>query len=291
MCNRKFLFSSAPRLRMCLPALLCIFYSTALADRIVVSNDEWPTTNVGFGSTPAGSAQFAINVAKWLTNGSGSGDFLVYSDDFALAPNQATTLASTLGAAGYVLTSYTSVGGFTFDLPTLLGFSGVFLGCSPVPNNAVLTSYVNAGGSVLLEGGTGCGGPAVEAANWNGFLNSFGLQFESTYNGIAGNIAISNPFGHPVLNGVTALYQNNGNSISYFGANPNAKIIESLGDQGLYAVYDLPSVSGVPEPRTLWLLATIVALMAGVRHLALASPSPRRAAPDGTTRSTSVPTA
>ena len=62
-------------------------------------------------------------------------------------------------------------------------------------------------------------------------------------------VPIQNSFGHPVLNGVASLFQDNGNSISYHGSNPEAKIIESLGNQGLYAVYE-----GTPEPGTLALL-------------------------------------
>ena len=51
-------------------------------------------------------------------------------------------------------------------------------------NNAVLIDYVNAGGNVYLAGGTGAGGAAAEAAQWNTFLNYFGLGFEPSYNGI-----------------------------------------------------------------------------------------------------------
>ena len=59
------------------------------------------------------------------------------------------------------------------------------------------------------------------------------------------------------MSGVAALNQNNGNSISLFGANPNAQIIaSSASGQGLYAVYDDTQSSPVPEPTSLLLLAT-----------------------------------
>lgn len=240
-----------------------LFFSTvvprmAIAGRIVVTNDEWQTTNTGFAETPAGSRQLALNVAQWFSGSSNSGNFLVYSTNFSLDTAQATSLNTTLTGAGYSWTSYTSIPGFAFDLPTLLGFNGVFLALSPPANNSVLIDYVNAGGNVYVAAGTGVGGPASEAAAWNSFLRSFGLQLDgSGYNGIGaagigGVVPIQNPFGHPVLNGVSSLYQNNGNSISYFGSNPEAKIIESLGNQGLYAVYD--GVTANPEPGTLALL-------------------------------------
>jgi hypothetical protein len=227
----------------------------AIAGKIVVTNDEWQTTNYGFAQTAAGSSRFALNVAQWFSGSPNSGNFLVDSTNFSLDPLQATALKATMGGVGYSWTSSSSIPGFAFDVPTLLGFNGVFLALPSPVNNAVLTAYVNAGGNVYIAAGTGYGGPAAEAEGWNSFLNSFGLQFDgSAYNGITTIVPIQNPFGHPVLNGVQSLFQNNGNSISYHGSNPEAKIIESLGNQGLYAVYDGVETVANPEPGTLALL-------------------------------------
>src|SRR5437867_11714888 len=91
-------------------ATVCCMASTG---KIVLANDEWQTTNVGFGQTPAGSTRFALNVAQWFAGSPTGGRFLVYSTNFSLDPAQGTTLKSTIEAAGHTWTSYTSIPGFT----------------------------------------------------------------------------------------------------------------------------------------------------------------------------------
>jgi len=218
----------------------------ALAGTIVVNNDEWTLSDTGFASTPAGSTSFTLNLASFF---GGPGSFLIYSDNFGL--NQ-SAFQSTMTGAGNTLTNYSG----TPTLATLQSYDAVFLGLPPiVPDLSVLVNYVNGGGNVYLAGGTGLGGAAAEASAWNPFLNAFGLQFAPVYNGISGNVPIVS--GHALMSGVAALNQNNGNSISLFGANPNAQIIaSSASGQGLYAVYDDAQSSPVPEPTSLLLLAT-----------------------------------
>ena len=223
--------------------------NVAFADKIVLANDEWQTSNFGFSQSPAGAANFVLNVANFFTGG-GSGSFLVVSDNFSLDTDNATSFAATLTGAGHTLVDSEDVAGFTFNLATLQSYDGVFFALPPDVDQNILVSYVNGGGNVYINGGTGVGGAASEAADWNTFLNTFGLNFASSYNGIAGNIPIASA--HPVLAGVPSLYQNNGNSIALFGANPNAQIIASTQGQGLYAVYD----ASVPEPASVVLLVT-----------------------------------
>lgn len=245
-----------------LAACVSAWAQPALAGRIVVANDEWTLSQTGFANTPVGSAQFALNVGSFFTGG-GPGSFLIVSDNFGLDVDDAVALGATMTLAGHAWVDSEDVPGFTLDLPTLQNYDGVFFALPPAVDQSVLTNYVNAGGNVFIEGGTGVGGSASEAANWNTFLNAFGLNFASSYNGIAGNIAIASS--HAVMAGVPSLYQNNGNTISLFGANPNAQIIASFNGQGLYAVYD--DVAAVPEPASLLLLTTGAAgLLAGRRR-------------------------
>ena len=254
------------RLTRALAVLSCLLLgcvNSAFADKIVLANDEWQTANAGFSNTPAGSEQFALNVAKFFTGDSGT--FLIVSDNFSLDEDEATSLRAIMTGAGYGWVDSENLPGFTLDLATLLSYDGVFFALPPSVSQTVLVDYVNAGGNVYINGGTGIGGSVSEAAAWNTFLNTFGLNFSSTYNGIGGNVAIASS--SPVLAGVSALYQNNGNSISLVGGNPYAEIIAtSSGGQGLYAVYDRPVA--VAEPSSLLLLAVGIGALVPKRRRA-----------------------
>jgi len=224
----------------------------AHAGKIVVSHDEWTVSNTGFSLAPD-AAVFVENVASWFTGG-GSGSFLGYSVNFSL--NQ-SSLAATLSGAGHSYLASTAV---TFDLPTLMAYDGVFLAGSPYPDPSVLIAYVNAGGNVLLLGGTGDGGSAAEEANWDPFLNAFNLDYSSPYNGVNGVLPITSP--HPIFSGVSSLYQNNGNSVSEINpADPLTDILEFSGNHGLYGVY--ASAPIVPESSTV-VGGALVTLLAGL---------------------------
>ena len=59
---------------------------------------------------------------------------------------------------------------------------------------------------------TAASGPVTEANAWNQVLATAGLAFQTSYNGIGGNVAPVCP--HPLLAGVSTLYFNNGNTVS-----------------------------------------------------------------------------
>jgi hypothetical protein len=191
--------------------------------KLVVNNDEWTLSDAGFGNAPD-AALFAQNVANWFTGGA-PGDFLAYSNNFGLAGN---SLALAMTSAGHNWTQSTA-GPFT--LPGLLSYDAVFLTADTGVDLMVLTAYVQAGGSVYLCAGTS--NPAAERANYDPFLQTFGLQFETAYNGLIGNQAISSP--HPIFALVSDLYQNNG--LSVLGS-AGQILVTSGGGEGLYATND-----------------------------------------------------
>lgn len=224
--------------------------ANAYGGRIVVNHDEWSTSNSGFANAGGSNAlTFSQNLAAFLNIGGGAGNILIYSANFGLTESN---FLNALTGAGHSVT-VDNTGSTPFTLASLSAFDAIFLaGNAFSKSDAVLTSYVNSGGSVYIEAGTGLGGAAAEAALWNGFLGGFGLTLAPSYNGCCGNDAVTGT--HPILAGVSQLYHNNGNTVSLAGGNPNAQIIEfGSGGQGLIGVYD--DINAVPEPST-WLLLT-----------------------------------
>jgi hypothetical protein len=136
-----------------------------------------------------------------------------------------------------------------FDLPTLQGYDGVFLGWAPDENdvphdNEVLVRYLNAGGNVYVFG---AGNNDEDANHWNGFLNQFGLSFKTFGNEIDGDIPINSA--HPIFVGVDHLFQMHGTSIlDLQPSDPRNQVLVTYNGEGLYAVYD------VPEPSVLVML-------------------------------------
>ena len=224
------------------------------AGKLVVNNDEWDLSNIGYSSTGGSggsTATFALNIADYFTGG-GPGNFLVYSDNFGLVQSD---LSNTMTGAGHTWTVNNSL---TFTAANLAAYDGVFLaGFEGGYSTTEAAAYINAGGNIYIAAGTSDGLDQVTEANfWNPLLFQFGLQLAPVYNNIGGNIAINSA--HPLLSGVSQLYQNNGNSVSPFGANPNASIILSTATsaQGLIGVSSSGDPQEVPEPGTYALLAS-----------------------------------
>jgi hypothetical protein len=250
--------------------MLLAFMASASAGRIVVNHDEWTISDSGRGIAGAASFDaFVGNLASYMNIDGGACSYLVYSSSFGLT---GSSFASAMSGAGCSLTTYT--GPFNTGLGLLSNYDGVFLAFNPstsVP--ATLASYVDAGGSVYIAAGTGIGGPITEAAFWNAFLNDYGLNLLGTsYNGCCGVDAVSGT--HPLLDGVSQLYYDNGNTVSLSGGNPNASIIEfSSAGLGLIGVFDDVSIEppppGVPSPGTLLCLAVGLFVMTVLRRAPL----------------------
>jgi hypothetical protein len=228
---------------VCAPALK--------AGGIFVSNDEWMFGDCCLSSD--NDAAFSQNIAHWLTGG--SGNILIDSSNFGLA---GSGLKSELTGLGYGVTEAPGTTNFS-------GYNAVFVG-GPAVDNTALINYVKGGGSVFLEAGTADPSydPVAEAAEWNTFLNVFGLQLAPVYNGVSGDIDVSafqtqGGYSNALFNGVNTVYIDNGNDVGLglTGAGPADQIWTTINGDGLYGAW------ATPEPVSMLLFGTFLSLAGG----------------------------
>ena len=252
-------------------ALLLAAASTAHAQRVVAMGDEWMLTNSAFTVNFPAATQLATQLGAFIANGNANANFAVISPESEINPTgQGSTLASTMTGLGYTW-SHLPTG--PFNLATISAYDGIVVcngpGFGPA-NAAILTQYVNSGGSVVVIGGTGgLGGAFSEAAAWNTFLNNFGLQFNAPYIGPPTQIQLplvpnTNPVGAgvPVTrwsfgHRVTELNPSNPLTDIVFGAFGNPANPEIRGVIGTYAV---------PAPGTFMILGSATLLVARRRR-------------------------
>ena len=249
--------------------LLCSAFNTASAQgRIFVNNDEWALSSTGISVAGAANVtNFTRNVASWLVGGM-SGSVLIASGNFGLPVG---SIGADLGTGGYSFT--TTLDNSAFGWSNRNSYAAIFADASTggagnfAQTQLDLQNYVLGGGSVYLNFGTGLNGPVQEAANYQNFLNYFGLQLPSAnYNNISGlanttSYAGQGPYGAALFGGVTGLYVNNGSDVTQGGANTAGYTTQIFGGT-LYGAAAPSNV--VPEP------STYVLMIAGLAGLGIA---------------------
>ncbi len=227
-------------------ALLLVQYSSyALNEetcgKIVVSADEWPTTDEGYTKAVSGSTdQFVKNVANYFTGGA-PGHFLIATDNFAYASKFRNSLIS----AGHTYVHDKNATNYS-------DYDGIFIG-GQAYNVTLLTNYVDNGGCVYVVGGTGFNNE--RGILLNPFLNQYGLDFDPYPN--TGKWLISS-FSFPQLfGGVSNLYTWNPNEMmSMLGPYPHTQIVSSQFGYNWWAVYEAPCDDPRPPEENdlaLWL--------------------------------------
>lgn len=225
---------------------------------IYADHDEWRVSDRA--TERAGSSNisnFALNLASALKGNTGTGRFLVYSDNDISFGN---TFTSSLTSAGHSITQLNS----SLDtLPTdLNSYDGIFLsGSQGSASSESLTNFVNSGKGVAVFAGNSYI-PNVEANRWNSFLSNFGLSFDNIYNGVQGVFSVSSS--NSLYNGVSQLYHDNGNNVIKLSPeNAYASIVLNGINGGLAGIYNGRNSNNggggggtaVPEPSTIVLLS------------------------------------
>jgi len=227
----------APPSRSPLSARAALHDAVPAGGRIVAFNDEWEFATTAVSFEPGGS-QLLVNIAGFLA-GPAPASILAFSNNFGVAD---PTVVSTMTNAGYTYTAGRT--GTAITLDKLRQYAAVFLADDQYGSmdQQTLIDYVNGGGRVMVLGGTGFGGPDIEAATWNTFLGAFGLEFDpTTYNSVFGSISVPNTA--PLFTGVNAFFENNGNDVLLTGSNTGASIALSSGGHGLIGVYVQPDLT------------------------------------------------
>jgi hypothetical protein len=203
--------------------------------RIIIAFDDWVLGDTAFSQAPD-TGQLVTNVAAWFTHGQ-PGRFLCTAS-FSQDVNRKFAYAIT--NAGNTLT-ITNVPLDSLSLATWLTYDALFIGDASI-DNGMLTNYVNAGGSVYLYGI----GYGSEPAEWNTFLQPFGLAYGGTLPNL-GVIAITNTV-HPLFLGVTNVYYNNGEIVSVTTtADPRSQVLQfDPAGRGMFAVWD-PTATNRPQ--------------------------------------------
>ena len=219
--------------------IICILFCSPMytyaRSSVLIASDDWIFTNTGFSSRPIDTTNFALNIAEFLSGGTGT-KIHAYSNFQSLTQS---SLVNTLTNAGY---TYTTGTGITFDLATLSQYDALFFG-SDIPSASeldVLSQYINNGGGVYIHGGLGLSNPGGTAAGWNNFLSQYGLAFGTSFIGYNGPVSITS--NNILFDGVSSLYMLTGHAITGGGV-----IATTTGGTPLFSLYyEEPSTIPVP---------------------------------------------
>ncbi|TWT33802.1 hypothetical protein KOR34_36360 [Posidoniimonas corsicana] len=156
--------------------------------------DDWALSDFAFDSESGAGYDLTESIATFFSPNVG-GEFLAISDAPPVIPFgrrgvSGIEVADAMRALGH---SWTADPEVEFTLANLLHYDAVFLtgtlGTTPAASE-VLTQYVMAGGGVLVMGGSGEFGAAMdEAQAWAPFLGQFGLYLgDAWFGGSQGSI-------------------------------------------------------------------------------------------------------
>ncbi|WP_240705211.1 VPLPA-CTERM sorting domain-containing protein [Pacificoceanicola onchidii] len=249
--------------RSLLPSALCAMFLGAplhamTTGAVVAMGDEWTFSDVAYdggtvlGDTYTGDRASTEALAENLTEILGGTAYTIVGlGPFAYGTSFQSQL-SDLGKSVSVVTTQTA-------FETALGTSDTVIvgGNIGVASISLLHDFVSDGGSVVVTLGTalvGNGTSFSEAAGWNPFLNSYGMQAGNNYSPLPQFTPISViEDGTSLDDGVSNILWGYGNEITLTGSNPNAGLVAGLSGAipisaiGVYSVAaEVPLPAGLP---------------------------------------------
>lgn len=174
---------------------------------------------------------YAVNAARWVVGEAEGRVLALESSPGSPSRNYSSSVKDAWEQAGYQV-DYTQQTDWT--LAELLRYDAVFGGWTFPSGDFfdadTLRQFVLMGGGVFVFGGVG-NNPTGEAQALNPFLSSFGMEFETSYNGLNGSSVCSS---HPVMESVDQLGAGNGQSLVATGTGANWRVLATSGNDLLY---------------------------------------------------------
>lgn len=221
--------------------------ATAPAGRVIAAGDEWLLADQAFVTNYDSATAFSDNIATFA----GGQSYLIFHDT---ASPQAfgSSFQQRLALAGKNVTT-DNVSALSASL--LQGYQAVFLTGTYAGNStnaAILTDFVNNGGTVYIAMGTGPNA-ATEQSAWNPFLNAWNLNLTGSYFPF-GSLTTASllPNTSPLAVNVSSVTWGYGLEIASLSSSPYTTVLR--GDFGGYGTYGVVGITGVPEPSSMMLV-------------------------------------
>ena len=208
---------------------------------LIVSSDEWPTSDTGFRETFGSTVQFIQNLAMLMAGGKG-GRFLIYSNHWTFGE----PFQRVLYQLGYQFNVSMTPG-------SLSAYKGVFVGGTPGVDRAALMTYLQRGGNVYIAGSTGM---PDEMSFWNAMLKPYGMEYiNHPQNGpVAETVPIHTFARTPLFEGVGELHLRGPNPIRVIpGYERQVQVLSEEDGYNWWTLATIPRVAGfadvtVPPP-------------------------------------------
>lgn len=183
----------------------------------------------------AQEAQFAVNVANWLTEGKARKKVLLIECSAGWERcDYAPIVRQALETAGF---STTVSANYTWTEAQLAAYDAIFIAqqvtTRAIPTSAALLSFIRNGGGIYIVGGVQSLNQGVsERDAWKSVTDPLGFEFNAFYT--FQNVTAALP--HPVTSGVSQVQTSAGQGFRLLGTNPTIQVLASPGGVNMLGV-------------------------------------------------------